>query len=142
MTAELCPRFHKAIELVGSRWTGAIIQVLGAGRARFSAIGEAIPSISDRMLSERLQALEHEGLVRRIVLPDPPIRVEYELTEKGTELQLSLGAISRWAERWIPVNFADAERASSRADTSPSPRKLRRTPAPRARGRRRSPGAR
>ncbi len=98
----LCPRFHKAIELVGSRWTGAILQMLMPGPARFSTLREAVGDISDRMLSERLQELEREGLVSRTVLPDPPIRVEYHLTQKGRELQSTLGAISRWAEKWIP----------------------------------------
>jgi DNA-binding HxlR family transcriptional regulator len=97
----LCPRFHKAIELVGSRWTGAILQMLMSGPTRFSTLRESVGDISDRMLSERLQELEREGLVSRNVLPDPPIRVEYELTTKGRELQSSLVAVSRWAEKWI-----------------------------------------
>jgi DNA-binding HxlR family transcriptional regulator len=98
----LCPRFHKAIELVGSRWTGAILQMLMPGAARFSTLREAVGDISDRMLSERLQELEHEGLVSRTVLPDPPIRVEYELTPKGRELQSTLASVARWAEKWLP----------------------------------------
>lgn len=97
----LCARFHKAIELIGSRWTGAIVRLLMEGRARFAELRDAIPEISDRMLSERLRALEEEGIITRHVLPDPPIRVEYELTAKGQELQKSLDAISHWAERWI-----------------------------------------
>src|SRR5580698_1232250 len=110
MNAGLCPRFHRAIELVGSRWTGAILQLLMGGRARFSTLREAIPEISDRMLSERLRELEQEGLVARTVLPDPPIRVEYALTEKGQELQASLAAVARWAERWLPETLTPATR--------------------------------
>jgi DNA-binding HxlR family transcriptional regulator len=102
MCADLCPRFHKAIELVGSRWTGAVLQVLLSGRARFTDVRGAIPQISDRMLSERLRELEAEGIVLRHVIPESPIRVEYELTEKGRELQASLVAVARWAERWLP----------------------------------------
>ena len=98
----LCAQFHQAIELVGSRWTGAILQVLLNGRERFSGLAASIPQISDRMLSERLQALEAEGLVTRHVVPDTPVRVEYELTEKGRELQGSMVAISKWASKWIP----------------------------------------
>jgi len=99
----LCAQFHQAIELVGGRWTGAILQVLLNGRERFSAIAAAIPNISDRMLSERLQVLENEGLVTRHVIPASPVRVEYELTEKGQELQNSMVAISKWANKWIPA---------------------------------------
>ena len=97
----LCPRFHRAIELIGGRWTGALVRLLMGGRARFAELRDAIPEISDRMLSERLRVLEAEGIITRHVLPDPPIRVEYELTQKGKELQKSLEAIAHWAERWI-----------------------------------------
>jgi len=101
MQGTLCPRFHKAIELIGSRWTGALVRLLMGGRARFAELRDAIPDISDRMLSDRLKALEAERIITRHVLPDPPIKVEYELTEKGRELQRSFEAIGTWAERWI-----------------------------------------
>ena len=102
-TAQVCSRFHRAIELIGSRWTGAILQTLLQGRCRYAAIKGAIPDITDRMLSERLRSLEAEGLVERAVIPETPIRVEYELTTKGRELQNALREIGRWAERWIPL---------------------------------------
>jgi DNA-binding HxlR family transcriptional regulator len=121
MSAVLCPRFHKAIELIGGRWTGPILQLLMAGRARFAELRDAIPQISDRMLSGRLRELEAEGVVTRCVLPTPPIRVEYQLTDKGRELQASLVAIGKWAERWVVLPGTAA-------------------PAPSARRRRRSPG--
>ncbi len=98
----LCPRFHKAVELVGARWTGAIIQLLLPGRARFGELRAAIPEMSDRMLSERLRELEAEGIVTRTVIPEVPVRIEYALTEKGRALQAALDAIAKWAERWIP----------------------------------------
>lgn len=100
MTA-LCPRFHHAIELIGRRWAGAIIRLLEGGRLRYAALKANIPEISDRMLSERLRELEAEDIVHRIVTPDTPVRVEYELTAKGEDLHAALGAISRWAEEWI-----------------------------------------
>lgn len=125
--AEICPRFHKAVELIGSRWTGAVLQALLGGRARYSAIRDAIPQISDRMLSERLRELEAEGLVSRTVLPNPPIRVEYELTKKGHELQASLGAIASWAERWLPVlpgqTTSSAASTESRRQSTRAPRR-------------------
>lgn len=97
-----CSRFHQAIELIGSRWAGAILRVLLGGRARFAEIRAAIPDINDRMLSERLKELEREGLVERHVSPDPPVRVEYELTAKGRSLEKALRAVAAWAEEWIP----------------------------------------
>jgi DNA-binding HxlR family transcriptional regulator len=97
----LCPRFHVAVELVGGRWTGAIINCLLAGRARYNELRAAIPEISDRMLSERLRVLETEGVVTRTVVPESPVRVEYELTAKGRALEDALEAIGKWATRWI-----------------------------------------
>src|SRR5271156_3753911 len=81
-----CPHYHQAIELVGRRWTGAIIEILiQGGSLRFSQIAGAVADLSDRMLSDRLQELESHGLVRRRVIPAPPVRVEYALTDKGEE---------------------------------------------------------
>lgn len=102
-TAQVCSRFHRAIELIGSRWTGAILQILLQGKTRYAAIKAAIPDITDRMLSERLRSLEGEGLVVRVVIPESPVRVEYALTAKGRELQNALREIGNWAERWIPL---------------------------------------
>lgn len=99
----VCSRFHRAIELIGSRWTGAILQTLLQGKTRYAAIKGAIPDITDRMLSERLRSLEGEKLVLRVVIPDSPVRVEYDLTPKGRELQKALREIGNWAERWIPL---------------------------------------
>ena len=101
--SQVCSRFHRAIELIGSRWTGAILQTLLQGKTRYAAIKAAIPDLTDRMLSERLRSLEGEGLVVRSVIPDTPVRVEYELTQKGLELQNALREIGSWAERWIPL---------------------------------------
>src|SRR6266478_9464582 len=92
-TSQVCSRFHRAIELIGSRWTGAILQTLLQRRTRYAAIKAAIPDITDRMLSERLRSLEGEGLLVRAVVPESPVRVEYELTSKGRELQDTLREI-------------------------------------------------
>ena len=100
---ELCSRFHRASELIGRRWTGAIIFVLLKSRCRFAALRAAIPDITDRMLSERLQELEQEGIVERTVVPDTPVRVEYTLTRKGRALASAMDAIAEWAHKWIPV---------------------------------------
>jgi DNA-binding HxlR family transcriptional regulator len=110
----LCPRFHRAIELIGGRWTGPVLQILMAGPARFAELRDAIPKISDRMLSERLHVLEDEGIVTRSVIPESPVRVEYALTQKGRELQASLEAVGRWAERWIAAEAPVASRPSVR----------------------------
>src|SRR3954468_14122802 len=114
---ELCARFHQASELIGRRWTGAIIYVLMGARCRFATLRSAIPDITDRMLSERLQELEQEGIVERTVVPDIPVRVEYALTKKGRALTSAMDAIGKWAETWIelPASAAKRERKSRRA---------------------------
>ena len=106
---QVCARFHRAVELIGSRWTGAIIQTLLQGKTRYALIKSAIPDITDRILSERLRSLEAEDLVTRWVIADTPIRVEYELTEKGRSLQEALHEIGAWAERWIPLETPSDE---------------------------------
>ena len=109
----LCARFHRASELIGRRWTGAIIYLLLATRCRFATLRDAIPDITDRMLSERLQELEQEGIVERTVLPEIPIRVEYSLTKKGRALASAVEAIAHWAETWteLPATATAAKRA-------------------------------
>jgi DNA-binding HxlR family transcriptional regulator len=96
-----CPRFHKAIELVGRRWTGAIVRVLLGGPRRFNELLAAVPGMSDRLLTERLRELEAENLIHRDVQPGSPVRVVYSLTCAGAELQAALDALGQWAERWI-----------------------------------------
>ena len=91
------------MELIGRRWTGAILQVLLQGPARFSEIAAALPAMTDRMLSGRLRELEAEGLVDRTVFPEVPVRVEYALTEKGRDLTPALDELAEWAHRWIPA---------------------------------------
>ena len=113
-TPELCLRFHRASELIGRRWTGAIIFVLIKSRCRFATLRDAIPDITDRMLSERLQELEEEGIVERIVVPETPVRVEYELTKKGRALGTAVKAITDWAHDWVELP-ATAGKAVKRA---------------------------
>src|SRR5258705_878085 len=98
---ELCSRFHRASELIGRRWTGAVIFVLLQSSCRFATLREAIPDITDRMLSQRLQELEREGIVERVVVPAAPVRVEYVLTKKGRALGKAVAAITVWAQTWI-----------------------------------------
>jgi DNA-binding HxlR family transcriptional regulator len=105
----ICPRFHAAVELIGRRWSGAILRALLDGATRYSDITARVPGLSDRLLSERLRELEDEGLVTRTVIPEKPVRVEYHLTDKGRALEPVMESIASWAETWIPL--AEAETA-------------------------------
>lgn len=103
-TKGLCPRFHHAIEVVGRRWTGAIVMVLVLrGQSRFNELLSAIPGISDRLLSERLRELEAEGIVVRSVEAGRPVRVTYGLTEAGKALEPAVAALATWAEQWVAL---------------------------------------
>jgi DNA-binding HxlR family transcriptional regulator len=112
-----CPFYHRAVELIGRRWTGAILEILIQGGAlRFSQIASAVADLSDRMLSDRLKELEAYGLVKRTVHPGPPVRVEYALTRKGEELAPALDELKRWARAWLDAAVYDGTRVSR--DTS------------------------
>jgi DNA-binding HxlR family transcriptional regulator len=99
----ICPRFHKAIELIGKKWTGAIIRALMRGPRRFSEILDSVPRLHDRVLSERLRELETEGVIQRRVYPEIPVRIEYELTAKGRDLEKVVAEFHSWADRWVPA---------------------------------------
>jgi DNA-binding HxlR family transcriptional regulator len=96
-----CPYYHQAVELIGKRWTGAILSVLLGGGMRFSEIAQAVPELSDRLLSERMKELEARGVVARRVEAGPPVRVEYTLSPMGRDLEPALVEIQAWAQRWI-----------------------------------------
>ncbi|MDQ2890319.1 MAG: helix-turn-helix transcriptional regulator [Gemmatimonadota bacterium] len=108
----ICPRYHRAVELIGRRWSGAVISAMLGGRVRYHEIRDSVPDISDRMLAERLRELEAEGVVVRHVFPTAPVRIEYELTPKGRALEATISAISRWAEEWIDSSPPVAESAA------------------------------
>ncbi|HET8524400.1 MAG TPA: helix-turn-helix domain-containing protein [Thermomicrobiales bacterium] len=113
-----CPRYHHAIELIGRRWTGAILRALLTGQHRFSDLTATIPGLSDRLLSERLKELEAEGIVERTVIPATPVRVDYHLTEKGLALGEVIEAASEWAETWLEVApEPESERECDAAET-------------------------
>jgi DNA-binding HxlR family transcriptional regulator len=98
-----CPHLHEAVELVGRRWTGAILEVLRQAPRplRFSEIAQAVPDLSDRLCSERMKELESRGIVERRVHPGPPVRVTYALTDMGHALGPALSELKSWAQAWL-----------------------------------------
>ena len=97
---EVCPNFHAAIELIGKRWTGAILCALIERPMRYGELGKAVPGLSDRLLSQRLRELEEEGLVEREVEAGTPVRVTYSLTSTGEDLEPAIRELKAWAKRW------------------------------------------
>ncbi|PZN11853.1 MAG: transcriptional regulator [Bacillota bacterium] len=105
--ARVCPRYERAVQVLGKKWTGLIIRVLLSGKKRFCELKASMPELSDRVLSERLKELEDEGIVARRVHNTRPVLIEYELTPKGRELEAVVAAIQRWADRWYASAAGD-----------------------------------
>jgi DNA-binding HxlR family transcriptional regulator len=97
MTPGCCPYYHQAVELIGRRWTGAILAVLleeGAA-LRFNEIAQAVPDLSDRLLAQRVKELEERGLVTK------KHDGAYALTEMGRDLEPAVDALQGWGQRWL-----------------------------------------
>jgi DNA-binding HxlR family transcriptional regulator len=107
----VCPRYHHAVELIGRRWSGAVLRSMLTGTERFGELRRAVPGISDRMLSDRLKEFEAEGLVERRVIAETPVRIEYHLTAMGRALLPVVEAVAVWAEEWLPLEAAQDLRA-------------------------------
>jgi DNA-binding HxlR family transcriptional regulator len=95
-----CPQYAKLMDLLSRRWMGVILRVLLTGPHRFNEIMSAIPGLSDPLLAQRLRELESNALVVRSVLPTSPVRVEYELTDAGRDLERAVRSLSDWASKW------------------------------------------
>jgi DNA-binding HxlR family transcriptional regulator len=111
---DACPAFHAAVELIGRRWNGVIIDALLAGSLRFSELRAAIPGITPAMLSQRLKELEEEQLVRREVSSGRPVEVSYSLTETGRQLTSVLDAVAVWSLGWSGGKPLNEKREDSR----------------------------
>ncbi len=88
-------------EIIGAKWTALLVHDLSEGPRRFSELEHSCAGISPRTLSERLRALEQEGIVVRRSYPESPPRVEYELTEKGAALLLIIDAMREFGREWL-----------------------------------------
>jgi DNA-binding HxlR family transcriptional regulator len=100
---QVCETYRHAVTIIGKRWTGLILLVLMDGPFRFNELSAALRPVSDRVLSERLKELEREGIVLRKVYAETPVRVEYNLTEKGQALGPVIEALEEWGQRWVNI---------------------------------------
>ncbi len=110
--SEFCASYASLMNLLSRRWMGIILRVLLSGPHRFSEILAAVPGLSDPLLTQRLRELESKNLVERRVLPTSPVRVEYELTEAGRDLERAVRTLSEWAEKWLPVLASEPARSA------------------------------
>jgi DNA-binding HxlR family transcriptional regulator len=91
-----CPT-RRILDRIGDRWTVLIVGALWDGSLRFSELRRRVEGVSQKMLTQTLRGLERDGLVRRTVYPEVPVRVEYSLTEAGCTLREPLRALEEWA---------------------------------------------
>ncbi len=88
------------MSLLSQRWTALVIYQLLVGPQRFNEIQSSI-GISGKVLSDRLKDLEHQGLVKREVIPETPVIIEYSLTERGHSIEPILREIEKWSQVWV-----------------------------------------
>jgi DNA-binding HxlR family transcriptional regulator len=106
-----CRLFQDSVELIGRRWSSAILLAVARGARRFSEIHASVPGLSDRMLAQRLRELSAAELLARDVVPSTPVQVTYRLTPRGRELITALQPLVRWGLRWHGEDQqAEAER--------------------------------
>lgn len=113
--AGACPSFVAAMEIVGRRWNGLMVQALGAGCASFSEIARHIDGVSDQVLARRLRELEGDGLIVRTVSDARPPQVRYALTETGRALLPVLTALTQWGHQLLTTTST----ATSTTNTAP-----------------------
>jgi DNA-binding HxlR family transcriptional regulator len=111
---EDCRAVSEVLSRVGDKWTVLVVSTLGDGPKRFNELRRALGSISQRMLTLTLRALERDGLVTRTVFPTIPPRVDYELTDLGRSLLEPVSGLGLWARRHRP----DIQEARRRFDDS------------------------
>jgi DNA-binding HxlR family transcriptional regulator len=97
-----CHRFQSSVELIGKRWSSAIMLAIARGAHRFTEIIAAVPGLSDRLLAQRVKELESAGMLERQVIASTPVQVRYRLTARGADLLASLQPLMLWAQRWEP----------------------------------------
>ena len=95
-------------EIVGAKWTAILVHDLSEGPRRFSELEHSCSGISPRTLSERLRALEGEGIVVRRSYPESPPRVEYALTDKGEALLPIIDQMRKFGHDWLVAEPASA----------------------------------
>ncbi|PLS34524.1 transcriptional regulator [Carnobacterium maltaromaticum] len=100
-TSQKCTQVEHVFSILDKKWMGLIVEVLLEGPQRYKDIAAKIPTISDRILVERLKELADNDILIRDVYPDSQVRVEYSLTEKGYSLKNVMSEVHIWADKWM-----------------------------------------
>jgi DNA-binding HxlR family transcriptional regulator len=105
-------------EIIGAKWTALLVHDLSEGPRRFSELEHSCAGISPRTLSERLRALEDDGIVERRSYAESPPRVEYELTAKGDALLPIIEEMRRFGHSWLVAEASLATPAGGRGGSA------------------------
>jgi DNA-binding HxlR family transcriptional regulator len=106
LQAEACAQQHdhsglaRTLELIGDKWTIALIHHLFQGKNRFGQLLKAMEGISPKTLSVRLKKLEQQGLITRQIFPEVPLHIEYFVTKKGRSLHKVIQVLDEWGNQW------------------------------------------
>ncbi|REE78702.1 HxlR family transcriptional regulator [Paenibacillus taihuensis] len=94
------PNICAVLQILGAKWAFLAIAELSKGPKRFNQLHRDLAIVKTQSLTDALRHLEQNGIVRRQVFPTVPVTVEYSLTEKGMDFQLSLQEMEKWAVKW------------------------------------------
>lgn len=121
---DLAAQFHRALSVLAGKWKGDILWQLVERKRRFGELRQAIPGVTQHMLTTQLRDLEANGLVKRTVYPEVPPRVEYEMTPSAKALKPVFDELYRWAqEHGFPTSTGSAAQpAASDAEAEPEDR--------------------
>lgn len=104
-----CCGLGPALEVISGKWKAGILwEIHSAGVIRFGELRRRLPDVSEKILSQQLREMEADGLIRREVFAEIPLRVEYSVTGIGAALDDALGPLADWGEKYAYGDARDA----------------------------------
>ena len=107
-----CP-ITATLSVLGGKWTPQVLWELRDETLRFGELQRRIPGITKKMLSQRLQELEEDGVVHREAYAEVPPRVEYSLTDFGKTLRPVLDAMCEWGNDYLDTETAPSSKSTA-----------------------------
>ena len=104
--ASQCSGIAASLKVIGDKWSGLLVRQLTTGPSRFGTLQDALPGISPRTLSQRLDSLEEQKVITKTAYAEVPPRVEYALTKKGEDLVPILQSMAAWGYKYISTDIS------------------------------------
>src|SRR5262245_51679164 len=115
-----CCQMPQLLDTISDKWVCLVLSALAGGARRHGELARQIAGVSQKMLTQTLRSLERDGLVVRTVTPSVPVRVDYELTALGRDLQLQVAHLKRWAEGHMAEVLAARRRYDAQTPRAPA----------------------